>query len=1592
MWTWLIFCVFSIGDTLKIWGYRWGPESGFYEMHSVCRAVNLNSYIFTEENYFPVRQVITLPFKDTILIMSSNGEIYRSKLSSIYFSKMNVRNLETVTFKNASLSNQIHLLGGSKRGFYYSNLGSDNWKIINPNDPNKWRRDLEISDIAVSKQLIAGGNYLVYVLLPKGVSYCIGNPNLGPIKTTWKPLLNPYVDDLFDTLDIGQLDPAWNAIIDTFIYFGDTLKGIIFNQGQTDSISRIISNFIISHADFYIFLAKENGEFPSFTVSLQKNETEYINIDFDNNILNVNGHIVPFRFKIERDYRILHFKIGKEFIKFEEKFTSDSLPFSGFDTINVIKIRTRNTTGKFLIDAIILKPYFYSIDVLQGTNPILVIGTSQGIILWDSLSKFWETYLDTISFIDVQTTPFDTLECFALSSKGKLYRWVRQSGFSPVVTPLQKIKGFNYSKFEENTISIWDTIVYVSYDKGLTWNTYTAGLSTAGYLKWIKNIHDFSVTGLDSLYAATDEGVINYLPSYGEWRNISYGVIDIIPTDVISFYSKALEDSTPVNAVQGTIEILDSLFGPLNSNLDNDPRVFVFLGNTGYILHADSRTLYPYVVKSEFLDPTSEYFNAREMIIVDPIDRKYETFWDTENIYKNLSRAYTNLIMRTYDLNEKDFLIYGFEEMGRYFVCIGDRNSDSVEVDRFNSITFVQRNRPFERELKYSLMMYIYEKFGINVLRAILQDTLNGINSIETNTGITFDSLSTLLSLALFFDSPSGPYSFINLKARLLTSNIYLSFLPSLLGTYPASVTLVDIPDTLFTTIYFDGADAAGFKVIKIEADSSAFDSIGLNSENVASITDTLPYYILVIRNDTINSTQYFSLHTDYVPTYTVKLNVLNPYRPSYSFIYWKNPLIIGAQKSGYSFVTYRVYRGKDTLNMIQIADVGQDTFFIDYTVNPESTYYYAVSIVWSVGEGPKSNYVFTHPTYYPPPYNLSAINQREGVFLFWNPPDTLQPYTEINKNKKQLSYLTGYKVYHSLYNSYDSLQLIQDTWIDNYFIHTTPDSGTYNYYSISAIYNDTIESIKTPLVEIFVDTPPPGNVNQLIVIDNGILANYLSNYGTFGGEFGAWLPGMTWPSYLRTRKNDHLWGSYFAVGAEVNGVRYVTATSYPPTVREWQPDEACKVSITENAIWVESGMNDFKDNYRNSDYRHLGLKIKFRQLYPRVEYDQNWIGLEVYITFHPEESDIPGIKGYLQNVFVSLWMDYDVSAFDFSDPHIDDLVDYEGYDRKDSYTDTVDLITLLPDGTYLNVPDGVPDEFLVFGDEPDEKTLNGDTFYISRNLGYMYDGDNPNSIENDAEEPGCKGYVGEMLIYSPPTISDSVWVQGNDTLRMCLPFSHQYWTWVYDPATDDEIYEYMLGIHPFSQGYKFLPNPLSLGLYPFDYRSFLTVGPFDLKGNDTLKLVFAFVIGIGLNGGYDTLLFGNKWIPGIRHAADRVFKAYYRGSTHSDPLHPSGPDEDIHWGEYLGIKEIVQKKFTRKIIIPVYTYGSHNIHLILPQKERGKIVLYDAAGRKKWEYGPKYFRRGINLIKLPPLPSGTYFILYKSKGGKLKNKFFILK
>ncbi len=456
-------------------------------------------------------------------------------------------------------------------------------------------------------------------------------------------------------------------------------------------------------------------------------------------------------------------------------------------------------------------------------------------------------------------------------------------------------------------------------------------------------------------------------------------------------------------------------------------------------------------------------------------------------------------------------------------------------------------------------------------------------------------------------------------------------------------------------------------------------------------------------------------------------------------------------------------------------------------------------------------------------------------------------------------------------------------------------------------------------------------------VHNTGTLCTATSNFGNFGDpNVPEGLPSMEWPCGSGTH---HLWEGRFWVSALVEGEKRSSHADFGNY--EFHPSDGSSFDLPAYpSKSVEDSYTTYDDYLGPHTTTAMGIRVNQRGLtWSTPDYD-DFVIYEVEVMKDLGGEDYSGSE--LNDFIVSWVYDCDVgTGTDANNPHIDDLVDFDGWDGnnpasqityKEDIVENGDLdgdgdmegyddlgipygwknvgspsITQPSYDLTLTYPDGFYDEYTVFIPEdpsgapvlrwqtdasnPDYNAVAGDVavigedtlrgYVIPRNMSYMYDGDDPTTPEDDTNEnTSVSGFIGGRLIYTDYWKLHGAYNNTDDDTLMRV-FTHQWWNWESDPGSDRDKFDYGLGRHVESRGNKFMPHPFNVGAPTFDYRFMLTSGPFEFYLGDTLRFVYAAIVGEGMGG--------------LRQNADNALAAYFAGSE-GTPYNPTAPHEDVHY------------------------------------------------------------------------------------------------
>ncbi len=487
-----------------------------------------------------------------------------------------------------------------------------------------------------------------------------------------------------------------------------------------------------------------------------------------------------------------------------------------------------------------------------------------------------------------------------------------------------------------------------------------------------------------------------------------------------------------------------------------------------------------------------------------------------------------------------------------------------------------------------------------------------------------------------------------------------------------------------------------------------------------------------------------------------------------------------------------------------------------------------------------------------------------------------------------------------------------------------------------------------------------------------------ITNNGIYGEPDAPASPSMEWPGGSNVH---YLWEGRLWVGGVTDNEIRVSHAQFGVDNNEWMPNSgpAGMIAIHQSDTLITLNWNDYYEPIHSTAL--LGFEVQQEtRSFSVAEHDELSNCLKIDLTLTKSIIENPKT---INDVFLSWVFDADVGIVaDPTSPHIDDLVDYEGFDGKDSDSDQEDIVenldwngngyldgydelgipygweyvgsSITPNPNYnpdLVVADGYPDEFQVV------EMATNTYIQIDRNMSYMYDADDYSTLGDDTGEYGnVPGFIG--LRYLGGTIG--------------TVFAHQWWNWDTDPQTDIEKYQFMSASHEASNGFQFIPNPLAIGADPFDYRWLMSIGPLEqVNPGDQFKFSAAVVLG--------------KGIEGLRTNSDAMF-LFERDLTAigDDPGESMSP-------QTFYLSNLYPNPFNSTVTIP---FSLTNI-------ENTTLTIFDITGRVVEEFTESdyNFRVGENVIRWQGLSnngktteSGIYLIQLRSDKQVMTKKAVLIR
>ncbi len=1248
-------------------------------------------------------------------------------------------------------------------------------------------------------------------------------------------------------------------------------------------------------------------------------------------------------------------------------------------TGNEIRLRAPIENGyTYYVDDISIRPWIYDLVGHTSIKEKVYASTSDGIYRCDSTVWVKEFHYKGAPKYIV-SDPVGSYYAFLDPEAKKVY--FKETNWVDVTYDLPNTNEY-YSIAIDKSGNLYvgsNNYLYRLIKGSSNWVNLKNGFDNYGLHDYVKLIKQIAPVSPETIYVANHNGVYCTYDSGNTWiqdndENVEKNV------SLIPLISKA--DSIFENNIYPILTT--KLAFP--SDVNNDGAIHLVLLDIIDTL-ADGMHNWCY-----------SFFNPVDLDLYNAYSNKSEViYWDYQllgknydNSIKDISRTMTLLIHYNYDEDEEEWIDNILKQYGVYLTYFGEGNFAGNY-----SVSGYLKNAS-NSSAGFTFALYLYENYGNNLIKDILLSPYNSIEGIDSalkNNGISenFYDIFSNYRIALKLDKP--PIYGFNYATTIIGEDLIKKF------PYQKRISelleINSLKDTSFVAgnwLYITAQKNANLslKILKCGNDTIIEDfSFQPYNDGIVSkpfLTYFTYYYFFTSKTGC-------EVKLDYpYKTFNRPFNLrtISDYLNRKVELVWERPFA-----SYKYFLNFTIFRACSTDMIFYPIATIDSTHFVDNSVFNDSVYYYYVIANYSDCTSSPSDTVKNHPSLFSPPYHLRGYqDMNNNVFLYWFPPEYWRnPFLESKNN------LLYYKIYRKIDSSPYTLIKINYT---NHFYNDPNVTGDTIIYKISAVYkygSSVLErSIEKTIEKYNNFVNQPTYIPSFITNDVGFLSAVVSNFGLFGypNADQTGNPSYDWPNFSGYY---YLWEGRLWIGAKVGENIYVSHADYgsyefSPSDTSWKYYARGKGDLD-----IVSEYVDYEGYYTNS-YK-LGLKIIQRCIGwafdPILSHAKAY---EIYIIYNKSKFNITGVQApnKLRDVYVSICFDADISEADNENPHIDDLVCYDGWTGNEwinlsHFPSPSDEYTILKDTIFLS-SDGYPDQGFIYGDDPDENTVYNDTFFVYRNMSYMYDGDDPATIEDDTGDNGLSpGYIFANVIYAPPSGSDSIYIgKNNDTIRIIRPASHSWWNWNDDPGTDKDKYLFMSGRHPKMFGYKFLPHPYDLGASVFDYRFNLSLGPFTIANNETICIVIGTGVGYGLNGGYEPVFF-KRYIPGARTIADRLITKYYEGSQHSDPLHPSGPDDDIHWG-YNGKKK--NDIYTYNLNMPTIAFDNNlKFTITAPKTEKYKFKIFDICGRQI-----KYFEKTIeggmeNLIyiNIENMKKGVYFITVSNENRVLdKRKLIILR
>ena len=510
-------------------------------------------------------------------------------------------------------------------------------------------------------------------------------------------------------------------------------------------------------------------------------------------------------------------------------------------------------------------------------NENIFVGNPTGIYKWDAATTAWIKKSD-IGVNDLVFDPTDVNVIYAGTNSG-VYKSTDNGGSWTQTNLTESITSISVD-YTNSSIIYAGTPgngVYKSSDGGSSWTQLTSGLDLATseyptYPSYALNVLSVLSVNPDTAIAGTKNGVFRMVGT-GSWEWKNTGILAAPVTDsVVNEVINTFENTTPGTPTKGIYSLCTDVFGS-PPDIDGNGKIYILL------VHPAPRKW-----ESKDEDSTAAHTNVADILY---LDRSNPLSTDELAL---LTRGFARMLQYNADADEATWLARSGEMFARYLFLVGEGNVDTTPVVFPQNTGLVGANA----NLCYLWIMYLYEKYGgINAIKSLVADTLNGFESIDSTLGVDHTNVFKDFVVACYLDNPDyqDKYGFRKLDVSMEEPSPKLPIEVKSAAYWGASVYPItrDIPD-LGNIVFFnaDNTNSYSLQWVKISGTSitvgeEALDAYNEVKINVSDITGDAKLALLPAVIGVTTTTAGYVINNDLTAPTFVKAGLFqNPMESRY--------------------------------------------------------------------------------------------------------------------------------------------------------------------------------------------------------------------------------------------------------------------------------------------------------------------------------------------------------------------------------------------------------------------------------------------------------------------------------------------------------------------------------------------------------------------------------------------------------------------------------------------------------------------------------------------------------------------------------------